>query len=217
MTGIDFLFPCLSPESADPQTIPTRLLREELERELHQRRSSYPSRVDKGRMRPYDAERGIDIMRGLVEDRKTCEALDLWYEQQDTPQGDDLWNALNRQEAIADAALQSFRWSEVIIALQREILLRRKYYPQWIAGGTLEPLRARHQLERIEAVHYYWWVGMHRFMPDHLHNKQDAMRQPGPEREEFTRCIREQRNRFDYSTRRGTYVAAPKQQQEMAL
>lgn len=217
MSSIDYLFPCLSPESADPQTIPTRLLRDELERELHQRRNSYPARVDKGRMHRHDAERGIDMMRALVEHYRRIETMDAWYEGQDTPQGDTLWQAHLKQDAIAEAALQPFRWSEVVIALQREILLRRKYYPQWIAGGTLEPLRARHQLERIETVHFHWWVGMSHFMPDHLHHKQEAMRKPGPEREEFTRCMREHRARFDYSTNRGTYVAAPEQQQEMAL
>ncbi|MEV4934387.1 hypothetical protein [Sphingobium sp. LSP13-1-1.1] len=217
MTGIDYLFPCLSPESADPQSIPTRLLREELERELHQRRASYPGRVDKGRMHAHDAEQGINLMRGLVEHYRRVEAMDAWYEGRDTPQGEALWQAHLKQDAIAGQALQPFRWSEVVCALQREIILRRRYYPQWIAGGTLEPIRARHQIERIEAVHFHWWVGMANFMPDHLHHKQDAMRKPGPEREEFQRCCREHRARFDYAAGRGAYVTAPEEQKELAL
>jgi hypothetical protein len=216
MTAIDHNFPCLSPDSADSQSIPNRLALAELERELHHRRNSYPARVDKGRMHAHDAEQGINIMRGLVEDAKAFEACDAWYAAQETPEGEALWAALMRQQAAADEALAPFRWSEVVIALQQEIRLRRRYYPQWIEAKTLDPFRARHQLERIEKVHFHWWVGMHRFMPDHLHLIQDKIRKPGPERLQFQMAFREHRARFDFSSNRGAYLTA-EEQKELAL
>jgi hypothetical protein len=216
MTAIDHNFPCLSPDSAPPQTIPNRLLLAELERELHQRRDSYPGRVDKGRMHRLDAERGIDLMRALVEDYKRSVALDLWYENKESPQGDALWLALVKQQAAADAALQPFRWSEIVAELQREIRKRRKYYPQWVAAGTLEPMRARHQMERIETVHFHWWRGMAHFMPDDLHHVQHKVRQPGPERNAYYTACRAHRARFDPDSDRGDYAAA-EEQQELAL
>ena len=218
--NLDHHFPCLSDASAAPASVPLRLQLAEIERELHQRRESYPGRVDKGRMTAHDAEYGVDIVRAIAEDLRHQQLLDQWSESfQRTGQDDaEIWARVEAQQLTAARALAPFRWAELVTALQREILLRRRYYPQWVAKKTLDPIRARHQLERIEAVHFLYWVGARHFMPDALHGRRDQIwAAKGILRSAWAEAWHDHRAQFDPASDRGAYLTPDSQQQEMAL
>jgi hypothetical protein len=42
---------------------------------------------------------------------------------------------------------------EQIACVKRELMLRRRNYPKWIAAGTMTQQRAAEQIELMEAVH----------------------------------------------------------------
>lgn len=190
-------FPCLSPDSADPDSIPLRLQVEELAHELHQRREYYPKRVAKGRMRPEEAEFQIDCMAAIHAD---LEALNLYGHE------DDAANVERRDRA--DAMILGFSWQQMVACLRREIGMRRKYYPDWIRGGALDPIVARHRLERIEAVHFSYWYHMRHYMPAELEHLR-GRGLTGPDRSIFMTAARAHRARFTPEARRGEYTQTP--------
>jgi hypothetical protein len=40
-----------------------------------------------------------------------------------------------------------------IACVKRELMLRRRNYPKWVAAGTMTEQRAHEQIELMEAVH----------------------------------------------------------------
>lgn len=193
----DPLFPCLSPESAQPGAIPVQMLLAEMERELLQRRTVYPGRVEKGIMDRAAAEHGIDIAHALTEDLRADAMIGQIVNMPAgaTPPAD-AWSAYNHQRSQADAALRAFRWPDIVAALQQDIAHRRDYYPRWVSRGTLDPTAARQQLERIEAVHFRWWVLGHHFGTLWSDGGDDAWRT----------AWRTHAARFDLSSDRGAYA-----------
>lgn len=206
--SLDPAFPCLSAESADPHRIPLSQQIEEVARELHQRRNAYPRRVQGGNMTRYDAERQIDILHAIEDDLRRAEALMRWGAT--APVGSSMPADLRRQCERADEQISRWRWSDLVNELRREIILRRRFYPAWAKKGTLDPVRARHQLERIEAVHCRYWVQMEHFMPDELwQHRATIAATDGPERAAFRWAIRQHRARFIDGTTRAEYAAPP--------
>lgn len=147
--ALDPHFPCVSSGSTAPEQLPRAALVDELRRELRHRHIAYEKRVAKGRMSQMDADDEIECMAAMLADFE-CDLLEPFSQAQ--------------REAAARAApmLQPFGWHGAVACLRREILLRRRYYPEWIRKGTLPAIDARHQLERLEAVHvHYWLYGRH--------------------------------------------------------
>jgi hypothetical protein len=202
VTALDPRFPCLSPDSAEPDAIPLRHQIEEIARELEQRRAAYPRWVDKGQLAQYDADRQVDMLRCILADLRWNEAIRIWAGQETA----EAWAEVERRRARALEELTRFPWSQLVGELQREILMRRRAYPKWIRGGTLDPDQARHRLERFEAVHFNWWRWGNHFMPDGL--TQAAIGQPGEARDRFTLECRAHRALFDPDGRRGEYASA---------
>jgi len=196
----DPYFPCLSPESATPRNLPAAALLEELERELQQRRAYYPGRVEKGIMDREAAEQGIDLMQLLAEDVRVDMILDTMFA--DMPDGVtppvEAWAPLQRQQEVAAALVKATSWADIIARLQQEITQRRHYYPIWVTKKTIDQATARAQLERIEAVHYRWWVLGHHFRADIA------------DRDAWRSAWRDHASRFDPSSDRGAYRPVPK-------
>lgn len=169
MTAIDWAFPCMSPDSADPGTVTPRQQVEEIERELDQRRRFFPDRVARGQLRAEEAEHRIDVLALVLPERRWHEARARWSATGGKPDSPIL-TEMERfgKEYWARRETDAIRWVDVIAELQREILMRRRYYPLWIDKGSLDPAAARQRLERIEAVFHWWWTDWFVFMPPDL-------------------------------------------------
>lgn len=206
--SLDPAFPCLSAESADPHSISLGQQIEEIARELHQRRNAYPRRVQQGLMTRYDAERQIDILHAIEDDLRFEAELAHWSKS--APVGAVMPPDMVQRRDKKSDILGRWRWSDLVNELRREIILRRRFYRAWIDKGSLDPVRARHQLERFEAVHCRYWVDMAHFMPDELWQHRAAIAQhDGPERAAFRMAIRAHRARFTPGTTRAEYATAP--------
>lgn len=200
---LDPRWPCLSPESADPHSVPLAAQEAELSRELDQRRHAYPRRVEKRMLSQYDADRRIDLLHAIHDDIAWLAQFARWSAGTEPRFSHDM----TRHRDAAEAAIARFRWSELVAELRREIDMRRKYYPAWVRKGSLDAPRARLQLERIEAVHFLYWVHGRWFMPDELHSVRDRVwTVDGPERALFRAAAHAHRARFAAASRRGDYV-----------
>ncbi len=217
-------YPCLSPESALPATIDERLIVGEIEREMHHRRSAYPRHVAKGQKSPEEAEHEIDLMAAIHADLATLLLLDRWYLSRSVDHARELDEAQRRAaDRIAPCG-----WSALVACLRREIDLRRRYYPRWIAAGSLQADDARRQLERIEAAHFLYWVRARHFWPDELGAWRDpdtctGGAWPRALHDAWADHYRAHRARFlpAYGNGRGIYQRAPiapaEQQRELAV
>jgi hypothetical protein len=107
----------------------------EMQRELCHRKSTLPKRVLEGRMRQVDADYQLTIWRVLCED-------------------------VPRMRDNAPLHIETaFSHKDRCAALEREIKLREKFYPIWIAKGRLHPERATQQIELIDAMLYRYQTG----------------------------------------------------------
>ena len=189
-------FPCLSPESADPDSVPLRAIVDELQRELHIRREKYPDRVRKGRMTAQEAEYQIDALAAIAADF-------AWA----ADEGADPHDSATRF-AKAQTMLAPFAWSQLVSVLRREIAMRRRYYPEWIRAGTLDADAARHRIERFEVAHLHYWRWMRNFWPPEMNDRRAA----GVADPADWAAHRLHRTRFPDHDRRGEYHVTPSTQ-----
>ena len=97
----------------------------------------------------------------------------------------------------ADERLARFTWAEIVAELRREITLRRRYYPQAIADGERPAIALRHQLERFEAAHFFYWVQARRWWPEELdHKRYRPADLTEAERQTFRESYARHRERF---------------------
>jgi hypothetical protein len=106
----------------------------ELQREAQQRRDFYPGRVAKGNMLQAEADRQLALAAAWREDLERIRAC---------------WSTPGASPA---APAHGFSWRDRRAALLREIGLREKHYPEWIAGGRLLERDAVHQLACLSAL-----------------------------------------------------------------
>lgn len=207
---LDPLFPLLSADSAAPRTIPLCLIVEELARELHLRRDSYPRRVTAGKMTAAQAEWRIDVLAAIHADLNVDQGL------QAAPIGSAPWRELR---AAADTRIQRFTWADIITELRREITMRRRYYPQLIADGKRPAIMLRHQLERIEAAHFIYWLQARHWWPVELeHKRYRGADLTEGERQIYREAYQRHRDQFlpiDEAPR-GEYAPEPQEFQEAA-
>lgn len=164
MTILDPHYECVSLGSAAPETIDPHRLVDELLREINMRRTVYPRRVAKHQMDQADADNEIEMMAAIHADIESMIFLDQW----DRSRSQDAWIAWRDHQARANARIAPFGWAALVACLRREITSRRRLYPKSIEKGQLSAIDARHQLERLEAVHCLYWVGGRHFWPDQL-------------------------------------------------
>jgi hypothetical protein len=102
----------------------------EAERELASRRRLYPDRVKTGRMKAEEADFQIQIMAAIAEDTRRMALI-----AEDVP-----------------PATHGFSWTDRRRALERELDLRGRFYPQWIASLRLTQANADRQMNALKAI-----------------------------------------------------------------
>lgn len=104
--------------------------RAEVERENSYRQRTYPDRVSSGRMTQADADYQIAIFAAIAGDI----------------------DRMAHVGADRPMATHAYSWNERRQALGREIDMRDRFYPDWIASGRLPQERADRQLLAIRAI-----------------------------------------------------------------
>jgi hypothetical protein len=110
----------------------------ELVREAAARARAYPDRVKKGAMTQQDADYQLALAAAL---RADCTRF-----AQAQPAGAPMVNPLTLPIG------HSLTWAERRAGLQRELALRARFYPQWIAKGSLTQANATRQTDRLAAL-----------------------------------------------------------------
>lgn len=156
---LTFDFPLMSPPVDRPGLPPLRLsLRPpwrvpaderllELLAERDRRRGAYPKLVRDGRMTADDADRHQAILARIAEDfadRPIGQSGAAWLR----------WN----EEWLSHFDAAPWRWADKVRELRRELALRRNTYPKWIAARRVDEGEARERMERLEAVHWRYWI-----------------------------------------------------------
>ena len=115
-------------------------IRAELQRELAARGRLYPKRVESGRLTPADAARECELIAALLADVATMASYHAADAQNVT------WRVEPR---LSD---HGHTWEQRRFALHRELDLRRRLYPQWIAEGRLTQPDADRQLTTLDCL-----------------------------------------------------------------
>ena len=146
---LDFTFPLMSDLSkVAPHTIPVdeQLLEVELEEDYRLR--TYPAQVKRGAMTEDGVNRHLVIWKQI--------RLDLTQPPADFPP---LARQHYWQEWCDRRAASPVRWADKVRELRRELAMRRNFYPKQIQkGGDRAELGRR--MERLEAVHFSYWISM---------------------------------------------------------
>lgn len=105
----------------------------EAEAELAKRIRLYPGMIPKGRLSRADADRELRVMGAIA---------------------DDLTGKLARAGASPRGTAT---WTERILCLRREILIRRNDYPLYIERGLVDRETADRRLRLLESIHDMTW------------------------------------------------------------
>lgn len=116
------------------------LLAAELGREAAARAALYRRKVDEARMTEAEAERGLALCAAWREDVERMTAA---------------WGVGEPTRAPRHA----FSWKERVDALQRELELRRRFYPEWIDAARLDRADADRRLQCAEALLWIYLDG----------------------------------------------------------
>ncbi|ARS27643.1 hypothetical protein [Sphingomonas sp. KC8] len=172
---LDFTFPLTTPpRDRGPDKDPLRLsvrplhtigideMLAELRRTCEYRHQLYPRSVETGRMTRDEMLHHIALIEQILDDM-TPAVPDLpWPEQ------------LRFDQEKQDRRKRSgFLWPDKVRELRREIALRRNAWPKAIADGRRNVIEARTAMERLEAVHWRYWIACDHFEPADTH---DAIR-----------------------------------------
>jgi hypothetical protein len=116
-------------------TVSAAALERECERELAQRRRFYEGRVAKGNMTPEEAKHGLAIAAAWREDVARIRAA---------------WIATPGTSPAPPA--HEISWRERRAGLLRELDMRARFYPGWIASGRLLQADADRQVKALECL-----------------------------------------------------------------
>jgi hypothetical protein len=105
----------------------------EAEAELATRIRLYPGMIQKGRLARADADRELRVMGAIADD-------------------------LTGKLARAGAELRgTATWTDRILCLRREILIRRADYPRYVERGLVDQATADRRLRILESIHDMTW------------------------------------------------------------
>lgn len=146
---LDFAFlPMADLSRRPPWSIDIEEQEAELGDELASRRDRYPAMVAKGRgLTQRDADRHILVLGEILAD---CRLLP--DDRSPAACARTLDEARDRRREMR------ILWEDKIRELRREITIRRNGYPGWIDKGRVTLGVAREKMERIEAVHWRYWM-----------------------------------------------------------
>lgn len=122
------------------------IIAEELEREHASRQRTYPGRVDSARMTQDEATRQLALCQAW---RADVARLDAYHRGAPAR-----W-----QRAMAGAAYDppppaehGFTWRDRVDGLRRELALRARFYPGWVAEARMTQQQADHRTACLEAL-----------------------------------------------------------------
>lgn len=135
-----------------PRDVAADELRLELEQEAGRRRKVYPALIARGALKEEDADHQQAVWAAMIAD-------------------------LRRDEGLPTDRYV-LTWEARIRELRRELALRRNAYPKWIDSPTnpLTAADAQRHLERLDAVHWWYWMELFAFAPDGRRAADDARR-----------------------------------------
>lgn len=148
-------FTLLSPGARHPNEIYLAKQLAEIRRELDYRRRFYGDWVNKGRLTELAKAHEIAMFEEIEHDFVALQRLDETGIWSDPGSGDEPLDIA----AVHDA------WQAKVRALRREIMLRRNTYRKRVDQGRMSPEDATKHLERIEAVHWRYWMDGFRIVP----------------------------------------------------
>jgi hypothetical protein len=168
-------FPEISPGTLrHPATVPWDEQRAELAAELERRRRLYPRSVERQTMTPETMHHEIAVFAAMLHD---------YDRAPDRPRPFEL------------------DWRTRIIALRRELTLRRTAYPKWVASPSnpLTEADARQRLERLDAVYHRYWRWLLCFDPplETLALEGEAYQAERQRQRQRTRALKFQRRMVD--------------------
>lgn len=148
-------FPLMAPPLADgtrlslrpPHAVPDDEQLIELHDERDRRRTAYPKLIAGGRLDEAEARRHRAILDAIVED---CTPMPANLSHS----GWQRW----RDARAAVLAACPFTWADKVRELRRELALRRNMWPRHVETGRLPLADARRRMERLEAVHWRYWI-----------------------------------------------------------
>ncbi len=141
-------FPNTSPTSRAPFEVPLNKRIAEVRRELDQRRRHYPQFVIRGRMTELEADLETRMMATVLED------LEALQRREETG----IWAMPGMGDQVPEPIAVHEAWERKIRSLRREIQIRRNTYPRKVEQGRMTADDARKWLERLEAVHWMYWI-----------------------------------------------------------
>lgn len=150
--------------SRPPKQVARDEFRIELEEELDKRLRVYPGHVAKGMMKQQESDHHIAVWRALLDDRARADAA--------------IAQLLGQHPPAHEPAPYAFDWDTRVRELRRELALRRAAYPKWIASPTnpLTAADATKKLERLDAIHHDYWIGLFAFSPSEIDPADDPAR-----------------------------------------
>lgn len=134
-------FPERSPGTTrHPGHVPLAEQRDELAAELDRRRRLYPRSVERGTMSAATMQHEIAVFAAMLHD---------YDRRPDRPRP------------------YTLDWRSRIVALRRELAMRRTAYPKWVASPSnpLTQADATQRLERLDAVYHHYWRWLFCFDP----------------------------------------------------
>ncbi|SFR86864.1 hypothetical protein [Sphingomonas jatrophae] len=153
---LGFDFPATAPEQDGirlsgrrPETIDRDEQLAELGDELSHRRAAYPEMIRKGLIQRADADLHVTILAAIRDEVAVRAAA---AETPGAPIGPTL------AEIEARVAACTVSWDEKIRELRRELALRRNMWGKRVAKGLMSAAEARRRMERLEAVHWSYWM-----------------------------------------------------------
>ena len=143
-----------------PGDIDNDELLREVDQELDRRRAAYPALVTRGTLSREEAEQHIATWATIRDDWRRLEHR---LERLLGSRADGTALTLRRAPAAYAGT-----WDARVRELRRELAIRRAAYPKWIAnaGNPLTADDAALRLERLDAVHWRYWMQLFGFTPD---------------------------------------------------
>lgn len=116
----------------------------ELTREQDARRTVDAARIEKGRLSPAEAEERQRILAAIGADLERIRAF---------------WPHLPHQGEGPEPQ-HGYTWRERDRAIAAELAMRRRLYPEWIAGGRLTQADSDRRIKILEAIHALYEDGL---------------------------------------------------------
>ncbi|MDX3886322.1 MAG: hypothetical protein QHC65_18020 [Sphingomonas sp.] len=128
-------------------TIPLDEMLAELRHESARRHDLYPRWIQAGRIGRDEANHHIALLEQILDDMTEADPAAGWPAR-------DQFRRMKQERR----SRSPFTWDQKVRELRREIDVRRNAWPSQIAGGRRPVIEARASMERMEAIHWRYWI-----------------------------------------------------------